>query len=294
MKIISKEEFYETLKTNNYGIQYLDLIQKVLLENRGLQRQVGYEKHHIHPISLGGEVKSESNQVKLTIYEHCQAHALLAKALPCYETLVPISRMSFKQYVRVQDVDKISLEETYQWSELRTQSCLVRRGRHLTPEHREKISKNRRGIPVSLETRRKISEKNKGRRHTEEEKRKVSEKLRGGNSTSWKKGRVAWNRGMGMSEASKEKLREKQKNHIKCYNSELDLARWVNRNELETFLQENPGWRVGGRPLTPEHREKLSKAKLGRVLPLEVKQKMSKSHTRTAKYANPKYEAESN
>lgn len=294
MKSISKEEFYTTLRSTKYGQQYLELIQTVQEENRGLSRQIGYEKHHIHPRALGGEIKAVENQIKLTTYEHCQAHALLALAIPCYETLVPISQMSFGQYVRIQDLERVTLEEMYSWSELRIRSCLARRGRHLSPEHKEKISRNRRGILVSVETRRKISEKNKGRKHTEEEKRKVSEKLRGGNSSSWKKGQVAWNKGTEMSEASREKLREKQKNHIKCYNSELDLARWVNRDELETFLQDNPGWRVGGRPLTLEHREKLSKAKMGRTLSVEVKQKMSKSHIRNGKYVNPKFKAESN
>jgi len=138
-EFMGTEEFYSTLESNEYGRKYLDLIRKVQSECRGLGIEEGYERHHIHPKSMGGVKSLEKNGVKLTTFEHCQAHVFLAKAFPCYKTLRMISALSRNQITQVSDLDRVTLEEVYGWSELRKQSVKL---------HSERLK----GHPVSEES----------------------------------------------------------------------------------------------------------------------------------------------
>ena len=76
MKHISKEEFFNQLNSCEYGRQYLELVNN--LENH-LEKKDKGEVHHIHPKKMGGDLKSPENLVKLTTFNHCLAHVLLAK-----------------------------------------------------------------------------------------------------------------------------------------------------------------------------------------------------------------------
>ena len=151
---MTSEEFYTELQRSDSGREYLGLIS--LCQSRSLRREPGFELHYVFPRSLGGE-NTSSNLVRLTVFEHCQAHALLAKALPCYQTLQPISILSNGQVKKLEDLDKVTLEEQYAWSKLRYKALhspkpeeLVGKnrrshlGRKLTPEQIEKRTAHRR------------------------------------------------------------------------------------------------------------------------------------------------------
>lgn len=111
-----EQEFYSRLENSESGRNYLSLVNSC--RSRDIRPERGFEIHHIQPVSLGG-LDEKDNMVKLTVFEHCKAHALLAVALPCYKTLQPLVRMSSGQIRKLSDVEAVTLEECFRWSVLR-------------------------------------------------------------------------------------------------------------------------------------------------------------------------------
>lgn len=109
------EIFYGKLYESEWGKKYLQLIREPVPE--GSQTEV----HHIQPRALGG-TNSFTNLVRLSVYQHIIVHIYLAKALPCKETLLPITWMSRKSVKKLTDLEKISLEQIQEWTELREQA----------------------------------------------------------------------------------------------------------------------------------------------------------------------------
>ena len=130
-------EFFNLLDNSESGREYLRLINLASSRDKVEGR---VEKHHIHPKGLGGCVASPSNLVYLTIYEHCLAHVLLARAIPCSATFKPIVRMK-RQYDSLVQPEQCTLEEIYQWSIWREKAI---HGSH-SPEHSAAISRARKG-----------------------------------------------------------------------------------------------------------------------------------------------------
>lgn len=139
------QDFYDQLQVSDVGKQYLALVKSC--KGRALVPEPHYEIHHIHPTKLGGS-NTNDNKVKLSVFEHCQAHALLAQAIPCYKTLCPIILMSKGQVRKLSDLEQVSLEKLYGWAELhdkathrrrsieeREKNRLTHLGKKLTPEH---------------------------------------------------------------------------------------------------------------------------------------------------------------
>lgn len=146
MKEISFKDLCAILNQSTPGQQYLSLVNSSTLP---LVREVGYEIHHIHPKALGGSNQSE-NLVKLTTYQHCLAHVLLAKAYPCLETLNPIVLLSGKQVLSLSDLEKVTLEECYGWSKLREKAMVeLHRQDFFTEEVRKKMSDSHKGKGTS-------------------------------------------------------------------------------------------------------------------------------------------------
>ena len=215
MKHISKEEFFKQLNSCEYGRQYLELVNNP--ENHLGKMDKG-EVHHIHPKKMGGDLKAPENLVKLTTFNHCLAHVLLAKtAMQLHsnwigEALMPIVWLGQgQQFHSLSELEKITLEDIYNWSELiklghkKQAECTkgkpawnsgkkcpqiskARKGQKLSEETKQKIRENNRAnVP---EVRKKISKKLKGRVFTEEHKQKISIKLKGK-----KTGKPSWNSG---------------------------------------------------------------------------------------------------
>lgn len=151
-----EQDFYDQLEVSEPGKAYLALVDSC--KGRVLIPEQGYEFHHIHPTSLGG-LNVKANKVKFTVFEHCKAHALLAKAIPCYKTLQPLVKMSFGQIKRLTDAENVTLEECFEWSVLREKAL-----HHPKPvETVEKISKKLKGRKLSEEHIRKRTEKRVGK-----------------------------------------------------------------------------------------------------------------------------------
>lgn len=134
MKVISKENLSAILQQSVPGQQYLSLISSA----PRLQEGQRFEIHHKHPRALGGG-NDLDNLIKLSTYNHCVAHVLLAKAYPCVETLNPIILLSGKQVQSLSDLEKVSLEDCYQWSTLREKAFQeLHRQNYFTEEVRKK------------------------------------------------------------------------------------------------------------------------------------------------------------
>lgn len=155
MRIMTLEEFRSTLLESEYGKQYLDLIDKVRSEHR--TGKVGpdgemYERHHVHPRAFGG---SKGELLRLTCYEHCVVHTLLARAIPCPESLYPIQLLC-RQVKTLSDLEKITLEEIYEWSRLKKEANKARLGQNTWIKGRIQIHKGEEGskrvLPEELQS----------------------------------------------------------------------------------------------------------------------------------------------
>lgn len=143
MRILSKKEFKNILKSTDKGREYLNLVLE--LKTKALQRG---ERHHIHPRALGGS-DSTRNLVICTSFDHCRLHALLALAIPCGETLFPVLRMSSSQCKTLSDLEKISLEEVFQWSESRQKALEELHKLPYTEKRLQKMSESHKGKSTS-------------------------------------------------------------------------------------------------------------------------------------------------
>lgn len=174
MKILTYADFVAELQKTLSGQEYLAMMESIRVECRSPHvKQDGCDMHHVHPKALGGLKDSET--LKLSAFEHCKAHALLAKAIPCKETLMPVKQMSCSQIRKVADLDRATLEDMYQWSEIleewRKDVSRRARGRKATPEQRKRLSERMKGRKawnkgiryVDIGLVRKLSEK--GREH---------------------------------------------------------------------------------------------------------------------------------
>lgn len=115
---MDSQVFYENLSKTQEGREYLRIIDKVKTCRRGLQREKGYEIHHIFTKALGGTSESD-NLIKLTVFEHMLVHYYLALAIPCRQTLYPIIILSNRAVRSLSDLQKTQIETLKYWSKLR-------------------------------------------------------------------------------------------------------------------------------------------------------------------------------
>lgn len=202
MRIITSEEFYNSLNQSPDGAIYLNLIEEYLGDP--IKAEKGHEFHHIHPKSLGGS-DTASNIVRLPIYEHCIAHLCLAKIFPCPETYYVLNKLSGKRFERFSEIERITLEEVYQWSKVRSalRDCL-------------------KGSRCSIY-------KDGG------EKRKVLKS----ELDEW----LGRGYKLGIPEEDKEKNRKRNVGRVVIHNPIFQKNRMVFESELEHYLQE--GWQLG-------------------------------------------------
>lgn len=168
---MNKVIFEEKLKSSEYGRKYIELITEISKLQRKPVKEKGYNLHHIQPRALGG-VDSVDNLIKLTVLEHCIVHALLAKAIPCEQTLRPVVRLSTSQVTKLSDLDKCTLEDICGWASLYEEA--LRQPRPLSVIEKIKETKRKNPYKATEETKRKISLATKGRPKSEETRRKMS------------------------------------------------------------------------------------------------------------------------
>jgi len=118
-KFISNEEFFIQLNSCEYGRQYIELVTNP--KNHIGKKEKG-DDHHMYMKSICGD---NNHLVRLSYYNHCLAHLLLAKAgceLDAWwsgKALLVINKMSGKaQYNSLTDLEKADLE-LEGWAEAR-------------------------------------------------------------------------------------------------------------------------------------------------------------------------------
>ena len=142
----------------NYLNIYKNIIKKAKNENRIKRKRtdsnfIYYENHHIIPKSLCKDklwADFNSNKVLLTAKEHFICHLLLTKIYPCTKTMWAFRRMSsnpkngFRIYSKMFDLYK----GKYKHDKKTLQHLsFINTGKHLTDEHKKKISISRKNNP---------------------------------------------------------------------------------------------------------------------------------------------------
>lgn len=189
---------------NKYTTCYYNIIDRA--KSRVLAKEIYTEKHHIIPRSLGGTNDSK-NLVKLTAKEHRLAHILLprmtidaAHTKSMWYALWMMLRTNNKNQHRT-----ISRGSAFEMAKMKVaeNSSQLHKGKTVSTETREKISKSRKGQKsafkgrshsaeskqklsvahkgktISPETVAKILESRKHYRHTEETKQRISQGNKG-------------------------------------------------------------------------------------------------------------------
>jgi len=157
----------------NYLKIYVNFFTSRINLNRPLKRIPGYAIHHITPRAYGGDNNS-TNLVSLSNREHYFAHLLLYKIYG--------NKMAGVIYF-MRDKDKIKTSRLY--SKIISDRRKWRKtsysgskhhffNKHLSEEHRRKISESSKNKIVSKSTRDKLSKSNIGKKHSEKSKRKMS------------------------------------------------------------------------------------------------------------------------
>lgn len=248
-----EQDFYDQLELSVPGREYLALVDSC--KSRVLVPEQGFEIHHIHPTSLGG-LNVKANKVKFTIFEHCKAHALLAKAIPCYKTLQVVTRMSSGQVKKLSDMEAVTLEKCFEWSVLREKAL----------HH-----------PKPVEVVAKVREKLKGIRRSPEH---VARMYRGGmiavndgnvchliqpeelqewEARGWKRGRTpATVRRLSKSHLGKSGELSSNKGRVYITNGVVELK--VYPKDLDNYTKQ--GWFLGR---SPGFAERHSKAMIGKT-----------------------------
>lgn len=163
----------------NYALVYEEFIADRRMREAGL---VGYvERHHILPRSLGGG-DGRANIIRLTPEDHFFAHILLARIHGgnMWAALVLMSRQPKQvgagrgRRIRTMfGIIRRNLAES-QTGIPRPDVAAYMRGRAVSAESRERMSRSATGRKASEETRRRISEGGKGRVFSDERNRKVA------------------------------------------------------------------------------------------------------------------------
>lgn len=289
---ITAEKFKQILGDSKAGICYLKLVKNA--KNR--QPPNGYvEQHHIHPKALGGEEKDPANVVKLTVYEHIVSHILLAEAIECKEALFAIHMLSGRSIHRLSDLEKIKLEDIYNWTQWREKANFSRKGKHLSAEHCKKISDSRKGIVFSEEHRRNLALSHKGKTYLYNvDGGRISVPVKEkqhylGTGIYFESRRVVIHKGgvervvpetilgkyleqnwlLGRSEKNLEKLRSEEHRKLLSKNRKGTHLTVEQRKRLSEVHK--------GKKLSLECRNKLSKARKGKKLSEEHRRKISKA-----------------
>jgi hypothetical protein len=241
-------------------------LRKFNQKNEGGIPEGVYEFHHIHPRKLGGAVRDKNNIVRLSLFEHCQAHILLAKAMPCNETLVPVFRMSGGQYKKLSDFEKITLEEIGEWTKIRALAREIvadsNRERILDEEYVKRWRASKLDhICITKDGKDKCIRKVK-----------LEEFLAKG----WIKGRAYQ-----VPVEVKERIAHSKRGRVWINNGNKD--RLVSPNDVESYLKE--GWQRGR---TPAQRERLKQLNQQKARDPEFRRKLSMG-CKQAHEMNPEY-----
>lgn len=142
------------------------------------------------------------------------------------------------------------------------------KGKHISEEHRAKISKARTGVPRSEETKRKLSEAHKGKHLSEEHKRKIGDAGQGKRyppKTEETRQKIsAAMRGRHLSEEHKKKIGDGCRGMVMPEEAKRKIS--LSQQGPSNFMRGRTGDRhpLYGKHHTAEAKEKMRKARLGK------------------------------
>ena len=264
-KYITNEEFFNQLNSCEYGRQYIELVTN---HKNHLGKKEEGEDHHMYMKAICGK---NSHLVRLSYYNHCLAHLLLAKAgfkldaWWSHKALCVINKMSGKaQYSNLTDLEKADLE-LEGWAEARKLSAIkmseFQIERYKDPNEREKASKGQIERYKDPKERERMSKTMKETMNRPEVKEKVSKAMKETMNRPKVKEKV--------SKAAIERYKD-PKEHEKS--SKAQKERFKDPKEREKMSKA-----MIEAKNRPEVREKMSKAAKEALNRPEVKEKMSKS-----------------
>lgn len=264
--------FCESLRQTDEGKKYLSLIEQAQSCKRSLEKEKGYEIHHIHTKALGGSNES-SNLVKLSVFEHILAHYYLALAIPCRQTLYPIIILSNRAVRCLSDLQKVQIESLTYWSKLREDAnkallgrICINNGKSKRYVFEDELSEylekgwTRGNLPT---TQGRVTV-NDGKQDKKIRKSELEKYL--------KEGWSAGSRLRGRPSGRKGKHVGKRKF---VTNGIVDFQ--VNVDELESYFAK--GYRLGRKPFDSSTRQKLSKSLKGRKLSEEERLRRHRTGT---------------
>ena len=238
-------------------MDYLENYNKIIdyRKQNPLPRTEYGERHHIKPKSICPELaKDKNNQIRLTAYEHFMAHYYLmghyfqiGEVSSYGKMLCAVTRMSkqcakhmsneeAKRFAMIYEKIKIQL------ANFNSQRC---KGRSISEEQKNQISKTLKGHSVSSETRKKLSIAHK----------KLPSPMKGKHWTLEQKHKMSL-------------IKKGQK-------SPMQGRHWT-QEQKDNMSNARKG--VKRKPLSVEHRKKSSVALMGHRVSEETKQKCSISH----------------
>lgn len=219
----------------NYKRIYYELIFKAL--ERSIDTDVYLERHHIHPKCLGGD-DSEENIVRLYPEEHFLAHALLVKIYPGVRGLIfAMLAMTMKSGKQLGENKRIN-NKLFGW--MRRELSIVQRGKIISEETRQKMSKSHLGMQFSEEHRKNLSLAKSN--PTDEQRKKISEVRKACTTDEYREKQRQAKLGKKMSEETK----------LKMSQSRLGVKRPPEVGQKVSASRK-------GVALTDEHKEALSK-----------------------------------
>lgn len=185
---------------NKYTSIYYAIIERA--KSRTLSKEIYTEKHHIIPRSLGGS-NSKNNLVNLTAREHRLCHLLLPKMtisedhtrkmwyaawmilrVENQEQEREISKGKFYELAKIEftklmsklhKCKTVSAETRKKISESRKGRPGPNKGKPMSDEQKQKLSRAHTGKVIAQSTVDKILESRKGYKHSEETKKKISD-----------------------------------------------------------------------------------------------------------------------
>lgn len=238
---------------NKYTKCYYSIIERA--KSRVLSKDTYTEKHHVVPRSLGGSNDS-FNLVKLTAKEHRFVHILLPRM-----TIDPIHTKSmwYALWMMLRTKNKnqnrmVSKGSAFEIAKIKVaeNSSRLHKGKILSKETREKLSKSCQGRPSAF----------KGKTHSKEAKKKLSNHRKGKTNSPETVAKILESRKHYQHSAeTKAKISESNKGKIVVHSEDTRKKLSASlKGRVPTWLKGKPG-HSKGKPRTEETKNKLRIAK---------------------------------
>lgn len=248
--------------------KYYNWYNNIINAAKSRKNIVYTEKHHIIPRSLGG-ANTKNNLIRLSAKEHFICHLLLPKMLSKVED---IQKMNYALWMMM-NIQNENQTTRYKinarhYSILKEKLSIVfsiqHKGKHLSEEHKRKISETRKRKIASGEI-----EVNKNK----EKYKHMSERMKGTTLSAETKNKI--------SKANKGKKRsEEQKQYLSTINIGKTIPKEIKEKISKTLKQQYQNGRkpikgMLGKHLTQEAKNKISRANKGKKRTPEMLEKMS-------------------